>query len=1087
MGKFFGRSRLALLLMMILTLALPPALANGAMVPAAGEPDTSELTVFDLKTFIAAQPTSKLSYDYLKLATALQGVVNRTNTQLYYFYESNSIAKEAGMDIDHFWLDELRKEGGALAARTLVTAASFSAVLDQFASAFNGVVVWDQNVPATANVASTATGAENLLPVRFDETPGSPYDELVVKRQMPVAVNLVGKFTGQGTIPDTDLASTGSAKNDAYLWAKVRYLDSGLTNPTMMAYGLDGVSWSINQSAKDLSAQVISIAMPAKLKVGQEIEVAVTFKNIGKTTWTMAANDRLGSLGTNQFKWGNLNGGFSNDPANQRVFMSANEQIASGQQKTFRFTIIAPNAPGVYKFDADMVRDGVTWYGASIQRTVEVTAEGQSTVPPAEVPVPQEGQQFVYPDLFNSFLPNADYFIANKAFFFDLSPDETTKPIDDRNQPLGTDYNTLIELLRSQNARAGETIFTIGGFVPWWIKYTKHADSQAGLEPVQAEWKYADIISKYNAQKDADAYGLIGLSNASAFKNVPLNETFTQKNDKGNNGKTYDPATKYVAFYMGDYDAGAWTAGALPALWNDPKRGELPLAWPPVMGLSKRIPQLFNYLYETMSPNDYFVAGDNGAGYLNPIMLLEENRPDGLPEFLHVWEQYNTEMYDKFDIDITGFLISGNSGSVPLRVQESYSRFSPNGVGNNGGFEQPVVNGTPFAWVQDLGQEVRDAAVYGEQIAAQLKKNQKFFMFRNILTKPSMVVDAVNYVKEHYPELKFEVVDPYTYFRFYKEAKPWEVKAPITYESQEAKAAIAIDGVAVAGEWDDAAEIIVSPESEDVIKHGTVWGAETDAQDITSKYRIKWDDNNLYLLEERTDDAQQFTETGSKMYLSDATLLFLDLDRGKNGTAFRDGDYSVFLTPSGPDGQPHMFMREGHNGGVQEFPYTDGTIASTVRTDGYTMEVAIPWSSLQIMPFSPADGKTVGMTLLATDNDGPGNWGQIMWLGDGDNQLNWGDMKFVAKPIATPAEGIAKLRELIETGNVGSVLKSNLLQRLEQANKQLGKSNNNAAAAQFNGFRSNLNADGMQSQITPELKAKLLELADQVVELIEAL
>src|SRR3546814_6398096 len=37
----------------------------------------SALTVFDLKTFIASQPTTQLGYDYLKLATALQGIVNR--------------------------------------------------------------------------------------------------------------------------------------------------------------------------------------------------------------------------------------------------------------------------------------------------------------------------------------------------------------------------------------------------------------------------------------------------------------------------------------------------------------------------------------------------------------------------------------------------------------------------------------------------------------------------------------------------------------------------------------------------------------------------------------------------------------------------------------------------------------------------------------------------------------------------------------------------------------------------------------------------------------------------------------------------
>jgi len=48
------------------------------------------------------------------------------------------------------------------------------------------------------------------------------------------------------------------------------------------------------------------------------------------------------------------------------------------------------------------------------------------------------------------------------------------------------------------------------------------------------------------------------------------------------------------------------------------------------------------------------------------------------------------------------------------------------------------------------------------------------------------------------------------------------------------------------------------------------------------------------------------------------------------------------------------------------------------------------------------------MTLLATDNDGPGNWGQIMWVGNGDNKAHWADMKFVdhSPPVNPPATSL---------------------------------------------------------------------------------
>lgn len=730
--------------------------------------NSNVIHVFDLESEINnihSNNNSQMAYDYLKLATALQGIVNRAETKLYYYYKSNYIANYKSLDPDEFWMEELQKTGKAFASNTLVTETTFMQLLDIFEDEYEGVVVWDSEVPATSNVASTIAGVENLLPVRYDLTQGSPYDVLVNDLGLPVVVNLKGKFTGTGTIPDTALSSTGSPKNDAYLWAKVHYLDTGLTNPLMMVYALDGMSWGANEFTNNLSSQVVNAKIPSKVKAGTQAQLQIEVKNTGNYSWSYAANDRLAAASTNQFTWTNFtDGGYSIGATNQRVYLTGSETVQSGKKKMFTFDITAPASPGIYTFSVQMVRDGAAWHTQSFTRTIEVI----SGTPATSAFMQPVLEHITYDDLFNSFLPNADYFIANKAFFFDLSPDAGSRPNDDRTQPLGTDYATLIKLLRSQNAIAGDHIITVGGFVPWWLKYTKHIDPAASYEPVQAEWMYADIISKYNAQKDADAYGLVGLSNASAFQHVPLQASYTQNNDKGANGTLFDNSKKYVVFYMGDYDSGAWTSSALPALWNDPKRGQLPLAWSLVPGLSQRVPQLFNYIYETMSTKDYIVTGDNGAGYLNPMMLMSANRPDNLPDFLHVWEEYNTEYYRLFDIDITGFLISGNSGSVHSTVQQAYSRISPVGVGTNAGYASAIVNGTPYFTSTDLGVDVRNAAVYGEMLKNALTGSKKFYMFRNILMQPSILVDAVNYVKTNYPSIQFEVVDPYTFFRFNK-------------------------------------------------------------------------------------------------------------------------------------------------------------------------------------------------------------------------------------------------------------------------------------------------------------------------------
>ncbi len=47
---------------------------------------------------------------------------------------------------------------------------------------------------------------------------------------LPVALNLVGKFTG---------SVTGSAKNDAYRWAITEFIDSGEVDGAWLAYFVD--------------------------------------------------------------------------------------------------------------------------------------------------------------------------------------------------------------------------------------------------------------------------------------------------------------------------------------------------------------------------------------------------------------------------------------------------------------------------------------------------------------------------------------------------------------------------------------------------------------------------------------------------------------------------------------------------------------------------------------------------------------------------------------------------------------------------------------------------------------------------------
>ena len=902
----------------------------------------STLYVFDLKAFLGKFGESKVAYDYMKLATAFQGLVNRNKPNVFFYYESKAPANMERINIDRYWMDKLKLNKSFSRKYELVEENDFFRLLKRFQFQIKGIVLWDETVPATANVASTIAGVENLLPVRFDEAQSSLYNDIVVKNKLfKVQTSLVGKFTGKGIIPDIRKPSTGSAKNDAYLWTKKKYLDKGLTNRTMMCYALDAVSWGDIQD-KGLRAQVISAYVPSKLQVNTTGTVSVTVKNTGTQSWQKSSLDRLGALNYNSLIWSDLNGGYSKGVTDQRVFLDANEVIDPGQTKTFQFSITAPSEEGTYTFSAGMVRDGVTWMRPGITSSVEVTAGAVRSQTMAEKPFQES--EFSYPDLYNSSLPNADYYIANKAFFFDLSPDQNSVPNDDKPQPVGTDYNTLTELLRSQNRQAGNHIITIGGFVPWWLKYTTHIDENATFSPVEAEWKFVEIASRYNAQIDADAYGLIGMSNTSLYQHVPLKQRYVQKNRKDKAGEAFDRSKKYLTIYMGDFDSASWTSGILPLMWDDPERGKLPLGWSFAPMVSQRAPQVFNYIYHTMTPNDYFVAGDNGAGYLNPMMLMKENRPDGLKEFLNVWERYNKEYYRRFDLDISGFIISGFSEKLPERIQQLYSRVSQVGVGTNGAVDKRVVRGTPFFTVKGTGvSSSSDYVALANGLIHQLENNQ-FSNIRIVLVKPSVICQAVDYIREVRPDLNFEVVDPYTFYRFYKkyykedgEEPPHEI---IDYPASRTVQSIHVDGIIEEGEWENANEIPVNNTSQEVIKYGRLWGSQTDDSDLTSRYRIQWDEDYLYLLEQRQDDSLQFTEAGANLYLSDATMLFLDIDRNKSGTAYRDGDYAVMMSPGSPnEGGPVMILREGHDSGQVEKVLKGGILASQIQQQQRRLQI----------------------------------------------------------------------------------------------------------------------------------------------------
>lgn len=583
--------------------------------------DARPLNQLDLR---AATNAARL-WDTLHLLAALQGLANRQSPRFYLFY-----CGDFGVETDQFWFDWFRGEDGWLREAEVRPLATLEAAVTTFRHVFNGLVVDDPAVPATADLASTASGCDDLLPVRYDPQPGSVFNQLVHRMKLPVKLWLVNpdgtpKFTGRGKLPDSDEPASGSAKVDAYRWALNRYVRSGRCAPGLAADYVDA------------------------------------------------------------------------------------------------FWLQHPR------------RAGPTMHTLS----------------------------------------NHDYFIAHRAFFFDLSPWGDEAPNDDLSQPSGLDRKEFLEVLRALYDRAHGAVIQVGGFPPWPYKYTLHADPPGKHDGVPTEWEFGRLISQFNGYMEADAAGLGAMANASFYQHYPLARRYSQPNPKPalaewrargyvtREGKVVNKF--FVGHYVGDYDAPSWLYKAVPPFFRDPARGQVPLGWAFDPNLADRAPQALAYAYRHATSNDFFIAGDSGAGYLNPRALTV--RPDsGLPSGLPVWTEHCRRYYHRWSMSITGFMLDGSGGASTDLEFGAYRSFSPDGAGTH--FEKGPARhgGLATCPERDLPDDVEQAASVIAQAAAQRGDQPGFLWARSILKAPRWYADLSRRLAEEHPEAQVVVVDPYTFF-----------------------------------------------------------------------------------------------------------------------------------------------------------------------------------------------------------------------------------------------------------------------------------------------------------------------------------
>ena len=564
------------------------------------EPATAPVYYYDFtgKDSNLGDPVKlKAYYDEIVALTALQGLVNRDAPNLFVRHLAET---------DDFWWEQMTKPGDWLQGREIKMVTSLDELLTTFPKSYKGMVVWDETVPATSNVALSLAGVEDLLPVCYDKSPESLFSQLT-KRGIEPKVLLINPdgtplFTGQGNIPGTETPSSGSAKNDAYRWLLHHYGDK--LNPERISYHLDS------------------------------------------------------------------------------------------------FWLKCPQTSA----------------------------------------------------LLENSVPNGDFFVANRAIRCDLHVHADEAPVDDPGQKPGTDVETLKMILGNANKRLGpDRMIQFAGFTPWAHKYSDHISG--GWNPgsshsaLSSEQRLAELIASYNAYMDGDAPGLMFMANASFYQHYPIPKKVPQTAPRPTRERLIKEGIldadgkikplNFYSFYTGDYDAAPWLLRYSPRLWNDPARGQVPVTWPFNPNLADRFAYGMAWLRRNATPNDFFVSGDSGAGYLNPFRLQAPRADSGLPDGMDRWAAHNRRYFDTWDLDVAGFVIDGKAPQMNDAGWDAYRTFAPAGIVVQGK-DKPfgVHRDVPYVVMGPTMLQVNDPAHVARALASYFQPDgYSFTVMRTILVQ----------------------------------------------------------------------------------------------------------------------------------------------------------------------------------------------------------------------------------------------------------------------------------------------------------------------------------------------------------------
>ncbi len=195
------------------------------------------------------------------------------------------------------------------------------------------------------------------------------------------------------------------------------------------------------------------------------------------------------------------------------------------------------------------------------------------------------------------------------------------------------------------------------------------------------------------------------------------------------------------------------------------------------------------------------------------------------------------------------------------------------------------------------------------------------------------------------------------------------------------------------GNWDDFKPVEYGA---GYITYGSAsWGG---AQDLSSSFRLEWDNQFLYIAVRVIDDVYVQNSKGNYLYLGDSLEVLLDTDLYGDFYAnqLTGDDFQLGISPGlyGISGVKEAYLWFPRN--VQG-ARTQVVVASTAIVGGYQVEAAIPWGVFNLVP---AEGDHYGFAFSVSDNDKTGTSIQQSMVSNDANRhltmpMTWGELVLI--------------------------------------------------------------------------------------------